>query len=255
MDSTIGSLSASLPRTNRVTALQSLRWLTLGWRDFKANPGPGIAHGLILVALGWLILLMCSTQIDLFAASISGFLLVGPVFGAGFYELSRLRAAGEAATFDASLAGALGHWKSLAKLGLLLAILAISWVLSSRVMFVNILGGTLPSVSDTFHRTILDWQQHDFLLTYVSAGAIFAAIAFLISAVSAPMIFDREAGIQPAILTSIKVVANNPLAMLLWAALIAGLTLIGFATLMFGLIVILPVLGHATWHAYRDLIR
>jgi uncharacterized membrane protein len=255
MDSTIGSTTPSLPRTNQVSALQSLRWLSLGWKDFSAKPGPSIAHGLILVALGWLILLMCSTQIDLFAASVSGFLLVGPVFGAGFYELSRLRAAGKPATFDASLAGALNNRKSLASLGLLLAILAISWVLASRVMFVHIFGGTLPSVSDTFYRTIVDWHQRDFLFTYMGTGAIFAAIAFMISAVSAPMIFDRAAGVQPAILTSIKVVASNPAAMLLWAAAIAGLTLIGFATFLLGLVVILPVLGHATWHAYRDLVR
>jgi uncharacterized membrane protein len=76
-----------------------------------------------------------------------------------------------------------------------------------------------------------------------------------VSAVSAPMIFERAADTKSAILTSIKAVGTNPSAMIVWAALIAGLTAIGFATFLFGLVVVLPVLGHATWHAYRDLVR
>jgi uncharacterized membrane protein len=247
--------SAGLPRVVRVGTLQPLQWLARGWKDFTANSGPSVAHGLILVALGWLILLMCSTQIDLFAAALSGFLLVGPVFGAGFYELSRLRASGQPATFDASLDGALKNGKALALLGLLLAILAIAWVLISRLLFVQALGGTLPSVRDTFYQTIVDWDHYEFFVTYFSTGAIFAVVAFIVSAVSAPVIFDRAADTRNAILTSIKAVSTNPAAMIVWAAMIAGLTAIGFATLLFGLVIVLPVLGHATWHAYRDLIR
>jgi uncharacterized membrane protein len=247
--------SPGLPRVARVGTLQPLRWLARGWKDFTANPGPDVAHGLILVALGWLILLMCSTQIDLFAAAVSGFLLVGPVFAAGFYELSRRRASGERITFDASLDGALKNGKSLARLGLLLAILAITWVLISRLLFVQAMGGTLPSVRETFYRTILDWDYYEFFVTYLGTGAVFAALAFIVSAVSAPMIFDRAADTRIAILTSIKAVAANPSAMIVWAVLIAGLTAVGFATLLFGLIIVLPVVGHATWHAYRDLVR
>ena len=247
--------SPGLPPVARVATLQPLHWLARGWKDFTANPAPSVAHGLILVALGWLILLMCSTQIDLFAAAVSGFLLVGPIFGAGFYELSRQRASGQRATFDASLDGALRNGKSLARLGLLLAILAIAWVLISRLLFVQALGGNLPSVRETFHQTIVDWNYYDFFVTYLSTGAVFAAVAFIVSAVSAPMIFDRAANIRTAILTSIRAVGANPSAMIVWAALIAVLTTIGFATLLFGLVIVFPVLGHATWHAYRDLVR
>ena len=247
--------SPGLPRVVRVSALQPLHWLARGWRDFTANPGPSIAHGLILVALRWLIVLMCSTQIDLLAAAVSGFLLVGPVFGAGFYELSRLRASGQRATFDASLDGALRNGRSLARLGLLLAILAVAWVLISRLLFVQALGGTLPSVRQTFYQTIIDWDYYEFFVIYLSTGAVFAVVAFIVSAMSAPMIFDRAAGTRTAILTSIKAVGTNPSAMIVWATLIAGLTAIGFATLLFGLVIVLPVVGHATWHAYRDLIR
>ena len=257
MDKPIDAVAHSpgLPQVSRVGTLQPLHWLASGWRDFTANPGPSVTHGLILTALGWLILLMCSAQIDLFAAAVSGFLLVGPVFSAGFYELSRRRASGQRANFDASLDGALKNGKSLARLGLLLAILAIAWVLTSRLLFVRALGGTLPSVRETFYQTILDWDYYDFFVTYVSTGAVFAAVAFMVSAVSVPIIFDRATNVRTAILTSIEAVGTNPSAMILWAALIAMFSAIGFATLLLGLIIVLPILGHATWHAYRDLIR
>jgi len=257
MDKPMDALAHSpgLPPVARVATFQSLHWLEQGWKDFASHPGPSVAHGFILVAIGWLLLLMCSTQIDLFAAAVSGFLLVGPLFGAGFYELSRQRASGRRATFDASLDGALRNGKALARLGMLLAILVIGWVMISRFLFVQAFGGTLPSVRETFYRTILDWDYYEFFLIYFSTGAVFALIAFIVSAVSAPMIFDRAADTKLAILTSIKAVGKNPAAMIVWAVLIAGLTIIGFGTFLLGLVIILPVLGHATWHAYRELIR
>ncbi|HWQ37851.1 MAG TPA: DUF2189 domain-containing protein [Burkholderiales bacterium] len=239
----------------RVQTSRPLRWLKLGWSDLTANPGPSIAHGLLFVSLGWLILLLCSTQIDLLAAAVSGFLLVGPVFAAAFYELSRLRAEGRPATFDAALEGALRNARSLARLGLILAVLAIAWVATSRLLFVQAFGGTLPSVRETFYQTIVDWQHYGFVATYLSTGAVFAAVAFVLSCVSAPMLFDRGSGTSEAVLTSLRAVGANPSAMLLWAAIIALLTAVGFATFLFGLVIVLPLLGHATWHAYRDLVR
>jgi uncharacterized membrane protein len=231
-----------------------LLWLGLAWDDIRHNPGPSIGHGVILAALGWLILLFCSTHIDLFAAAVSGFLLVGPVFGAGLYELSRLRAAGQAATFDASLDGAMRNGRSLASLGALLAILAIAWVWLSGALFVHAFGGALPSVYDGSYRTIFEWHYAGFFVTYLTTGAFLAAVAFILSAVSAPLIFDRGVDTRTAISTSIRVVRANPVAMALWAALIAALTVIGFVTFLVGLVIVLPLLGHATWHAYRDLV-
>lgn len=247
--------SSSLPQVTRVEPRRPLLWLERGWRDFSGNPGPSIAHGLILVAVGWLIVLLCSTHIDLLTATISGFLLVGPVFGAGFYELSRRREAHEPAGFDASLDGALRNAGSLVRLGLLLAVLGAAWVATSHWLFLTEFGGTVPPVGRDLYHTVFDWENHDFLVNYVSTGAVYAAAVFALSAVSAPMIFHRAANTRTAIFISLKAVAMNPLAMLFWAALIVALTVIGFATLLFGLIVVLPVLGHATWHAYRDLVR
>ena len=244
----------ALPRIAHIAPLRPLTWLRLGWEDLRHNPGPSIAHGLILVAVGWLMLLFLSEQIHLLAAAVSGYLLVGPIFGAVFYELSRLRAAAQPATFDASLDGALKNAKQLGYLGLVLAILAFLWVLLSGLLFERAFGGILPSVRDNFYRTIADWSYPGFFLTYLATGAIFALLAFMLSAVSAPMIFDRGVDTNTAILTSVAAVAKNPAAMAVWAGLIAALTAIGFATFLFGLAIVLPLLGHATWHAYQEVL-
>jgi len=245
----------ALPEIAHVATLRPLRWLMLGWDDLRCAPGPGIAHGLLLAMIGWLILLFCSTQVDLLAAAVSAYVIVGPIFGAAFYELSRLRAAGKPASFDASVEGAVRSGRRLASLGGVLALLAIAWVGVSGLLFRGAFGAVPPSLDDVFYWRAFDWNYAGFFVIYLSTGAILALIAFAVSAVSAPMLFDRETGTGTAILTSLKAVAVNPLAMALWAALIASLTAIGFATFLFGLAVVLPWLGHATWHAYRDLVR
>lgn len=244
----------ALPQVKHVDALRPFRWLQLGWDDLKHNPGPSLGHGFLLVAVGWVVLSATSTHIDLVVAAVSGFLLVGPVFAAAFYELSRLRAAGRPTTFDASLDGAARNGKSLIYLGVLLAVLALAWVWLSGLLFERTFGGELPSISENTWQTIVDWNYSGFYVTFLSTGAIVALVAFILSAMAAPMLFDGKASTGAAILASIRAVAANPGAMLIWAACIAVLTVIGFATWLVGLIVILPWLGHATWHAYRDLI-
>jgi uncharacterized membrane protein len=244
----------ALPDVAHVEASRPFVWLQRGWDDLRAHPGPSLAHGLTLVVLGNVILVLCSTHVALVAAAVSGFLLVGPLFAAAFYELSRLRRSGEPVSFDASLEGAVRNGRSLLSLGLVLAVLTIAWVWLSGVLFERAFGGHLPSVSDSAYQILSDGNYRRFFAAYMSTGAIFALVAFLLSAVAAPMIFDGRADTRTGIAMSIKAFVANPAAMLLWAAIIAVLTAIGFATFMLGLIVILPWLGHATWHAYRDLV-
>ncbi len=246
-------LSAS-ESIGHVGVLRPFRWLELAWADIVENPLPSISQGLILAAMGWMIIVLSSSQIELLALAISGFLLVGPVFGAGFYALSRLRARGEAANFDNALDEALKNIGSLARLGVILAIIALVWGLVSSLLFQQAFNSQMPEIQVSFYHTVFDWPHAGFLVTYVATGAVLAVLAFTISAISAPMIFDRGGSTARAIMTSVKVVAKNPLPMALWAALIAGLTLLGFATFMAGLVITLPLIGHATWHAYRDVL-
>ena len=238
----------------QVGAMRAFHWLALGWQDLIENPLPSIAQGLILAAMGWLIIVICSTQVELLALAVSGFLLVGPIFGAGFYALSRLRANGQEANFDNAINEATKNIGSLFRLGGMLAIIAVAWGFISSGLFQQAFGDQMPEVQVSFYRTIVDWQQTGFFFTYVAAGGVLAVLAFVISAVSSPMIFDRGGSTWHAIMTSIRAVARNPLAMAIWAALIASLTIAGFATFMVGLVITLPLIGHATWHAYRDLV-
>ncbi len=237
-----------------VDAMRAFYWLEKGWADLMHNPVPSLSHGLILMALGWLIIVLCSSQVELLSLAVSGFLLVGPIFGAGFYALSRLRAKGEKAEFDKSLDAAMKNIGSLSRLGGILAVVAILWGVVSSALFQQAFGDEMPEVQISFYRTIVDWQDPGFFVTYVASGAILAALAFVISAVSAPLLFDRGGSTRHAIMISVKAVTRNPLAMAIWAALIVALTALGFATFMAGLIVTLPLIGHATWHAYRDLV-
>jgi len=246
--------TSSLHHIAHVEASRPLNWLRWGWRNLRAHPGPSLAHGAILAVLGCLVLLLTSTHVELFAAAISGFLIVGPIFAAAFYELSRLRDAGLPVSFDASLEGALRNARLLIPLGLVLAALTIGWVWLSGVLFERAFGAELPSISDSAYQIISNGKYGGFFLTYMTTGAVLAVVAFTLSALAAPMIFDG-ADTKTAIATSIRAVIANPVAMAVWAIIIAVLTALGFATFMIGLVVVLPLLGHATWHAYRDLIH
>lgn len=249
-----GQAGPANEQVRHVGVMRAFSWLEKGWGDLAANPIPSLSHGLILMSMGWLIIVICSTQIELLSLSVSGFLLVGPIFGAGFYALSSLRASGQKAGFDDSLDAAMKNMRSLVRLGWILAVIAVLWGAISSALFRQFFGEDLPEVQISFYRTIVDWQESGFFMRYVASGAILAVVAFAIAAVSAPMLFDRGGSTRHAIMISIKAVARNPLAMAVWAAIIVFLTAIGFATFMAGLIVTLPLIGHATWHAYKDLV-
>lgn len=249
-----GQAGSASEVVRHVGVMRAFSWLEKGWDDLVSNPIPSLSHGLILMAMGWLIIVICSTQIELLSLAVSGFLLVGPIFGAGFYALSSLRANGQKAGFDDSLDAAMKNIGSLARLGGILAIIAVVWGVVSSALFRQFFGDDMPEVQISFYRTIVDWQDSGFFMRYVASGAILAVIAFAIAAVSAPMLFDRGGSTRHAINISVKAVARNPLAMAIWAAIIVVLTAIGFATFMAGLIVTLPLIGHATWHAYKDLV-
>lgn len=256
MESTFGCLPgrSTLPRVAHVGTTRPFHWLRLGWADMRGNPGPSLAHGLLLTALGWCVLLAAGTHVHLIAVAIAGFVVLAPVFAAAFYELSRLRESGRHADFDASLDGALRNGGSLVRLGAMLALVVLIWAGLSMQMFEQVFGGRLPSIADSSWRLVFDWRYAGLVTAYLGTAMVVGAVAFALTAVSVPAVFDHRLGNRVAVLTSIKAVFVDPFAMLLWALLIVIFMAIGIATLLVGLVVILPLLGHATWHAYRDLL-
>lgn len=238
----------------RVAAGQPIEWVRRGWDDFRHLKSASLGHGALVTALGAVLLMLGSSHAYLVAAAISGYLLVGPIMTTGVCELSRRRDAGERAGFDESLQGMLRNPEGLLYFGVVLAIIAAAWFVLSGVVLQSALHESTPSLSQALWGSLSDAASRPQLAAYVISGAVLAAIVFTLSVVAVPLIIDRHASALDAMWISAKVTFWNLPAMILWAGLIVTLTIVGFAPFLFGMIIVAPVLGHATWHAYKDLI-
>ena len=238
----------------RVPATRAVVWLQRGWDDFRHIKGASMAHGALITALGAILLMLGSSHAYLVAAAISGYLLVGPIMTTGLCELSRRRASGEKTTFDESLHGMTRNPEGLAYFGVVLAIVAAAWFVLSGVVLQSTLHTSAPSLGNALWGSLSDAVSRPQVLAYIGSGAVLAAVVFTLSVVSVPLIIDRHASALDAMWISIKLTFWNLPAMIVWAAFIVALTVIGFAPYLFGMIIVAPVLGHATWHAYKDLI-
>jgi uncharacterized membrane protein len=232
---------------------RAIEWLKHGWEDCKSIGQAGFAHGALIAILGAVLLALGSTHIYLIAAAVTGYLLVGPVMTTGLCELARRRQAREPLGFDESLQALSRNPDGLLHFGGLLAVIALLWFVLSAILLQSVLSAAVPSLA------VALWGGAGMattsqLLGYVVCGGILAAIVFALSVVAVPLIIDRHASASEATLGSLRVTFANLPAMLVWAALIVGLTAIGFLTLLIGMVVVAPLLGYATWHAYRDLI-
>ncbi|MGO9037967.1 MAG: DUF2189 domain-containing protein [Steroidobacteraceae bacterium] len=241
--------------TARVSPGRPLTWLCLGWMDMRRNWGASLGYGALTVAFGWTLLVFLGTHPYYVAAAISGVLLVAPVMSAGFAEMSRRYSSGQTASFDDSLDGFSRNHRALFWFGAVLALCAIVWFAISAVMLDAVFHIPAPDMQDTLYRGFVDSMNRSQVEAYVAVGGVLAGFVFMLSVVTVPLIIDRQASAGQAMLASVKAVFTNIPAMILWSALILILTIIGYAPLLGGLLIVSPLLGHATWHAYRDLIR
>jgi len=241
-------------RIHAVPPLQPLRWLALGWADLMRCPVPGLLHGLVAAGFGALLLALARDRFWLLAGSFSGFLLVAPLVATGLYEVSRTLQAGR----RAGLGTALSVWKPrdhrLVLFGLLLAVAGTGWVLTSASLITGFAAQPVNSPADFLRVVVLDDQNHLFE-AWVVLGSVLAAPMFMSSVVAIPMLLDRPHGVVTAVATSVGAALMSPPAMALWATLILLLSLVGMATFMVGLVVVVPWLSHSSWHAYRDLVQ
>ena len=238
-----------------VSVLRPFVWIARGARDLTRHWGASLGYGALIVAIGWTLLVFCATHPYFVAAAITGFLLVGPAMSAGLCEMSRRYSLGQGASFDDSLEGFKRNTSALSEFGLILAICAAAWFGLSAVLLDSVFHIAAPSVSETLYRGFVDSANRSQVLGYVAVGGILALAVFAVSVVSIPLMIDRQATAAQAMRSSIRVALANIPAMIVWSALIAILTAIGYAPLLAGLVIVAPLLGHATWHAYRDLVR
>jgi uncharacterized membrane protein len=233
--------------------------LMKGFDDFLAMPTHVIFISLIYpifaVVLG-AVTLQNNFAPDLYPFA-AGFPLVGPVAAIGLYELSRRRELGLDTSwkhaFDVVYSKSLG---AIVTLGLLLSVIFVVWVAIARSIYIANFGyEEITSLTAFAHDLLSTKQGHNIIVVGNFVGFLFALLAFSLTVVSFPLLLDRNVGVAAAALTSVKVVLTNPMTMALWGLIVAGSLLAGFLAFLFGLALVMPVLGHSTWHLYRKVVE
>lgn len=247
------STGVPLLPVREVPVSHAFRWLALGWRDFTQTPLPSLLHGAAVTIGGWIILAITLRYWYLLPGAFSGFLLVGPILATGLYALSRdLEQARRPGMREVIAAWQRGT-RPLVWLGLMLVVAGTAWVLVSAVLFGLFVDAPITGIESILRYIVL--SEGSFLFPmWITLGGFGAALVFAATVVSAPMLLDRDVDMVTAIFTSIRAVGANPITMVLWAIIIMLATGIALLTLMLGFIVVIPVIGHATWHAYRDVV-
>lgn len=248
------SVRSDFPEVRRVDARRPWTWLAAGFVDLKRVPTASLFYGLVIATVGALVLTLSWNAAHLVPALVGGFLLVAPFFAIGLYDISRQAEGGGAVDGGASFSAWRRNTGQIALFGVVLMLTLIAWERLSAIIFALFYGGEVASVERLIGEVLLSGAYWPLLIAYFGIGALVALTVFAIGVVTAPLLLDRDVDVVTAIVTSVRCCQRNPGPMLLWAAIIAVLTAIGFATYAIGLIVVFPIIGHATWHAYRDLV-
>jgi uncharacterized membrane protein len=230
-----------------------IRWIQLGWADFVRCPRIGLFYGLCFFAMGHALMAVFQSAPEYVLALSAGFLLMGPFLCLGLYDASK---AMQTHSHRPSLRASLQAWQptrgTMAIFAGVLLILEMLWGRAALVVFA-VSFTTMPDKANLL-AMLLDPENIAFLITYTAVGGIFAGLIFVTSVISIPMIMDRRVDAVSAGLTSIRACLQNPGVMLWWGALITGLILLAILPVFLGLFIVGPVLGHATWHAYRHIV-
>lgn len=244
-----------IPAVRHIPANRPLYWLKLGWTDFRRAWPVSLSYGALFALLGWLLLSWARGSTHLTMALLSGFALVAPLLAIGFLAISsRLENhLGTGGLFH-PFAVIRRNSGSIGLFALMLAFLLSVWERVSALLVGLFLEQDLVA-NGYFSLGLLFTPDHlGFIIAYVIFGAILAVLVFALSAITLPLLIDRPMDLVTAMMTSLWAVARNPRPMLLWAGLILLLTLVGLATALIGLAFLFPIMGHATWHAYREMV-
>jgi uncharacterized membrane protein len=239
-------------RLNALRLVDPLRWLAAGWRDFRRAPGIGLFYGACFATMGWLLVKVFQYSPAWTLALSAGFLLVGPFLCLGLYDVSRRLERGERPDLGESLTAWDTKLGTMAIFGTVLLVLEMVWARASLVVFALSFDG-MPDFKGSLLR-LVDPENTEFIIAYTGVGSIFAGMIFAVSVVSIPMILDRQTDAISAGLTSVRLCLAQPGVLLLWGALITLLVTLALLPGFAGLLVVGPVLGHATWHAYRAAV-
>jgi uncharacterized membrane protein len=247
--------AGDVPEIRSVELDRPWLWLAAGWRDFMRAPVVSLSYGAAFSIAGYILIygLYATGMLYLILPVAAGFTLVGPVAAVGLYDVSRRLEGGKPITLGRALRAFVPCCGSVAAMGLVLMLFLLAWIRIAMLIFALFFGDSEFQGVDFIQTVFFQPHSLPFVAIGTLVGAVLAAVVFTISAISLPMLLDRDVGVPVAVAASFQAVNKNPQAMALWAALIAGFTAFGLATLFVGLVVCLPLVGHASWHAYRDL--
>ncbi len=249
--------STGTPIVRKITTAAVWSALSKGWDDFKAMPTHVIFLGVLYALLGFILVRVSFNYglLQLAFPLIAGFALIGPFAGIGLYELSRRRERGEEhqwwqmfSVFQSASISAL------LALGALLTVLLFVWLAVAHWLYIRILGAPPAGIGDFFREMLMTGDGWAVIVLGNLIGAGFALLAFALSVVSFPLLVDRNVGMITAIITSVQAVLANPVPMALWGLVVVAGLVLGSLPFFLGLAIVLPVLGHGTWHLYRRTI-
>lgn len=229
------------------------RWLLLGWRDLQAHGVIGLLYGLCFWGMAVTLGTVFATTPEYTMSITSGCLLIGPFLAMGLYEVSRCREQGFKPGLLRSLLCWRAHLRSMGMLVLVLVVLELLWGRASLVVFAVFFNTGMPSTTGVL-QAIFNLENWEFVAVYMAVGGVFAALVYSTSVVSIPMILDRDTDAITAAITSINVVYENTGVLAMWGLILATLVILALLPWGAGLLVVGPLLGHASWHAYRGSV-
>ena len=242
------------PGVRRIGFGAPLGWLGRGWQDLWRQPAASLFYGIAVAVAGAVILGVTAGLPYLFGAAITGFLLVAPMLAAGLYELSRRYLAAEPVSLGDSMLAWKRNPSCMFGFGLLSILAGTLWQVISVVIVAVFYQGPPLAPLDMIVQVLVNPQHYLMFFLYISIGGFLAAVVFALSVVSMPMLIDRRCDLLGALATSVNAVAENPLPLAFWALIVMLLTGLGFGTALVGLVLVMPWLGHASFHAYKDLV-
>jgi uncharacterized membrane protein len=237
-----------------IEMFRPVQWLALAWKDMERCPTAGVTHGLLLAVVCGGLFWFARHDFWWIVAMLSVSMIIAPLLATGLYDISRRLERGEEATLrDAFRIWTCGD-KRLIQFGLLLALSSAGWLVCSAALIQWMLPASVHTPTD-FVRLVVLQPQFGLFEVWVIMGALLAAPMFASTLVTIPLLMDHPTlSIQQAVLTSWRVVAVNPFAMACWAGVLCLFTALGIGSAFLGLLGVVPMLGHASWHAYRDMV-
>jgi uncharacterized membrane protein len=232
--------------------------LVKGFDDFKAMPTFALFLVIIYPIIG-LILFSVILEFDLLPLAfplIAGFALIGPFAAIGLYELSRLREQGLSISWQHSKLNRSSYLGAIVTLGVVLLAIFVAWLITAQAIYQLIFGSEVPVSIEELARQVFTTSA-GWTLIFVGCGVgfVFAAVVLTISVISFPMLLDQNVDAVTAVRTSVRAVLANPMTMAMWGLIVAGGLVIGSLPFLVGLAIVLPVLGHSTWHLYRKVVE